>query len=101
MNSQKVEIEALQILDKFEDLPELTPSADWDQSLMRRIVQSKQSTRSKVYFSSLSILVVLVILFNAGFVMKTVINSDNPTASHTEEYQILSKELFINPIPNN
>ena len=48
MNSQKVEIEALQILDKFEELPELTPSADWDQSLMSRIVQSNQSTRSKI-----------------------------------------------------
>lgn len=101
MNSQKVEIEALQILDKFEELPELTPSADWDQSLMSRIIQSKQSTRSKIYLSSLSALVVFVILFNAGFVMKDVRNSDNPTVSHTEEYHTLSRELFVNPIPNN
>ena len=101
MNSQKVEIEALQILDKFEELPELTPSADWDQSLMSRIIQSKQSTRSKIYLSSLSALVVFVILFNAGFVIKAVRNSDNPTVSHTEEYHTLSRELFINPIPNN
>jgi len=101
MNSQKVEIEALQILDKFEELQELTPSADWDQSLMSRIIQSKQSTRSKIYLSSLSVLVVLVILFNAGFVLKTVINSDSRTVSHMEEYHTLSKELFINQIPNN
>jgi len=101
MNSQKVEIEALQILDKFEGLPGLTTSTDWDRSLMNRIVRSRQSTRSKIYLSSLSVLVVVVILLNVGFFLKTVRNSDYPTISHTEEYRTLSKELFINPILNN
>jgi hypothetical protein len=101
MNTRKVEIEALHILDKFDRLPEITTSSDWDRTLMARLVQSKQSTRSKIYLSTLSVLVVFVILFNAGFVFNTIHNSYSRRLSHTEVYHTLSKELFINQIPNN
>ena len=101
MISYKEETEALQILDKFGEVQELNLSSDWDQKLMIRINEAKKSGNSKVYFSTLSILIILMVLFNAGIVLRIINNADYHTVSQAIEYNTLSKELFINPISNN
>jgi hypothetical protein len=99
MSSRKVEIEASQILDKFEGLPAIASSAGWEQSLMNRLVQEQQPKRFKHHISSLSVLVTLLLVINAGLVLNTLRHDDVPTINHAEDYHTISRELLINPIP--
>lgn len=101
MNTQKVESEALLILEAFDQLPEITMSSDWEQSLMSKIAKAKHSLGRKIYLTRFSILVIFALIFNVSFVLMEVRHNEVHAAGHAEVYHIVSMELFINPIANN
>ena len=92
---------AIKILEKFEEMAILVPSAGWDESLMNKITHSRSSPTSKNTFSSLGVLIAVVLLCNVAFVLLTLRNTKIPNTAHSEDYRPLASELLINPISAN
>ncbi len=101
MNRNIEETEALKFLERFDELPNFTTTAGWDDSLMRKIAQSKSSPVVRNYFPALGVFVAAVLLFNVGFMLQTLRSTKSRYSVYSEDYRTLSKELFINPISAN
>jgi hypothetical protein len=87
-----------QILNEFEAIPDIQPSAEWNLSLMNRLVSSKPRAISNLSLSRYNIMVLFIILINIGFILNTVIRNTPKDQLRDMELKAVSQELLINPI---
>jgi hypothetical protein len=86
-----------QTLMEFETMGNIQPSADWNQSLMKRVASSKPYSSSIFYSVNLAIVTILIIiLINLGFILNTIINDSRQSLNRSNDLEVISKELLIN-----
>ena len=100
MNQTVLNNEVLKSLNEFDTLGTIQPSAQWNESLMEKLATSKPSS-SVLPKTKFTVIVLLIVLFNIGFILKVMINNSGKTQNRNSELSVISKELLINPITIN
>jgi hypothetical protein len=88
----------LQTLMEFENMPDIQPTTGWNQELMGKLAKTKPYSPSILPRTSIAAIVLLIILVNIGFILKSVIINSGNNLHRNNELQVISKELLINPI---
>lgn len=81
----------------FETLEPIEISAEWNQELMNKLVDSKNKN-TVLKTSKLAIATICLIFINVAFTIIVLSGKNNEQAQRTEHLQIISNELLINAI---
>jgi hypothetical protein len=87
-----------QKLSEFENIVNIQPSAEWNNTLMNRFDSAKRGSNSSQIFTGLMIPIIFVVLINIGFIMNTVIKNSHQPSTKDQEFRLISEELLINPV---
>jgi hypothetical protein len=88
-------------LDEFEKLDSIYPSPDWNNSLMEKVSSVHQYSPTKFSTGVITSMVLILILINVGFILTTLVNSSVKEGRRAQDLQVISSELFVNPISIN
>jgi hypothetical protein len=89
-----------QALQEFEALENIQVSASWHEGLLNRVRASQRTTPSRVHFNKITLVMVVVIAVNIGFVLNSVFGNFQST-KRDAEWQVISNELFTNRVSQN
>jgi hypothetical protein len=95
MDEKELNNRILQKLSEFESMDVIQPSAGWNKSLMKKLDSAKPYSQSNISVSKFTIAVLIIILFNIGFILATLFNDSHQTSHRNNELQIISKEMLI------
>jgi hypothetical protein len=87
-----------QKIDEFEKLELIHPSSDWNNRLMEKVSSVHQYSPTKVSTGAITALVLFLILINVGFILTTLVNNSLKESDRAKDLQIISCELFVNPV---
>jgi hypothetical protein len=88
----------VQMLNKFESLQYVQPSAGWNDLLIERIAMAKPVSTSFLPSRGFVLGVIFVVLINIGFILSSILSTPLKTSNQVDELKVISKELLINPI---
>ena len=91
----------LRILNEFESIEDIQPSADWNQSLMNRLSSSGSPTTPRFTTTRYAAVILLFVLVNLGFILNSILGGSFQTIHNDKELMVISNELFVNPISIN
>ena len=91
----------LRILNEFEAIEDIQPSADWNQSLMKRLSSPESSTTPIFNTTRYAAVILLFVLVNLGFILNSILGGSFQTLHNDKELMVIATELFVNPISIN
>jgi hypothetical protein len=89
-----------QALKEFEAMEDIQVSANWQEGLLNRVRASKQTNPLSVHFNKITMVMLVVIAINIGFVLNNVFGNFQSTKRDVE-WQVISDELFTNRVSQN
>lgn len=95
MKSTELNLKAEELLNTFETIPNPSLSADWTNSLMQKIANTKQHKNTGLTASKVSLVAALFILLNIGFFVSTLNSNSTSDTTRSNEFQTISNELLI------
>jgi hypothetical protein len=101
MEESVLNMKVLKILNEFDAIEDIQPSADWNQSLMNRISSSKPHSLPDFLPARFALVVMLFVLVNLGFILSSLIGNSNKVLYRDKELLVISNELLINPVSIN
>jgi hypothetical protein len=101
MKESVLKSKVLKMLNDFDTMEDIQPSANWNQSLMNRLSSLKPHSNSNFLPTRFVVVVLLFVLVNLGFILSSVIGDSNQALQRNSELLAISKELLINPISLN
>lgn len=96
MKTQTKDERVLQKLDEFDAIETIHPTAEWNNSLMNKLSSSKRNKRNGNSPVGIAIIVIFIVVINIGFLIKSLIDNTDNSQQRDMDYQVISKELFIN-----
>ncbi|MEI6088836.1 MAG: hypothetical protein WCR42_00135 [bacterium] len=81
----------MQKLRDFENLEEIQPSQEWNDSLMNQL-----NNRKRHQFAKFTIVILLIILVNIGFLINSINHRASQYVDRGKELSIISNEFLIN-----
>ena len=96
MKESEVKNSVSDALTLFENLGEIETTHQWQQSLMDRIATAKSVSSVGFPKKSFTVIMLFILLINAGFILNSVLKTSTKSSSHKSELQLISKELLIN-----
>ena len=90
-----------QKLADFERIGDISPSAEWNESLMNRISLVNPGTTTKRTMKKYTIVIIFIILVNIGFIVNSFVKGANRSNSRPGDLNVISNELMINPVSIN
>jgi hypothetical protein len=101
MKESDLKYKVQQKLVDFDNVRSIQPSEEWSQSLFTRLEQSKHSSNARFTSARFILAALLLILINLGFILNSVIRNSAKTIYHSNDLQIISEQLLINPTSLN
>jgi hypothetical protein len=101
MGNSEVHNRIADMLREFDTLEEIHPSARWNQSLHDKLSVSKSGYRVRKPNQLLVAMIIIVIMLNAGFILKTMTAESGRPAHRSIDLQVISNELLFNPVSEN
>ena len=96
MKESEVDNSVSNAISLFENIGELKATEAWQQSLMDRVTTAKSVSSVGFPKKSFTVVMLFVLLINAGFILNSVFKTSTKSSSHKSELQLISKELLIN-----
>jgi hypothetical protein len=84
------------IIENFDVLENIEPSENWEINFQNKLVNARYSKSSSV--SKFNLIVLVLILVNAGFVWNSLKSDNSKSDDKDTEYKTIANELLI---PNN
>jgi len=94
METEFVNRKVREALGQFESLPEIQTSPAWNEALERRLLSSARRRKVQPGFV---IAVVLLVLINAGIMLKVLLPVNTVTAQNNYRLQVVAENILINP----
>src|SRR5579863_3468854 len=94
METESVNKKVKESLELFEALPEIQPSGSWNEALNRRLLSSPRERKVRPI---LAIPIALLVLINAGFLIKALLPGDTFTSRHSQKLEVIAENILINP----
>ncbi len=95
MKNSLLENKVNQTIREFDNLENIEPSSDWNQTLMERIASEQSNNSSEFSGVRFNVLVLLLILINITFFIGFSNNNNFEQKSiHNEDLRSISKELL-------
>ena len=101
MKNQKLNIEVRSRLAEFDRMESISPSEEWNQSMLSRLNSVKPISGSGIIPTRYKVLVLIAILTNVGILWSSIIIESKTDKQLTIELQIISNEFLVNPISIN
>jgi len=101
MKDPKLNIEVLSRLSEFECLESISPSENWNQTMLSRLTSVKPVSESGIIPTRYKVLVLIAILINVGILWSSITSDAKTDKQLTIELQIISNEFLVNPISIN
>jgi len=101
MNQQELNSEILQKLTEFDSLGNIELSEEWNNSLLKKIDYSQKHSLLRLNATKFTFILVLIMLINIGFFINTMLSHKQKISHRSNDLQVISKELLINPVSLN
>lgn len=103
MKDSIIHSRAEQMLRRYESIGNIEPSPDWELSLNTRYqgVRSKSTPTGTGSKPGYALIILIFIIFNAGFFLAIMIHDFGRPVQRYEKLQVISNELMINPTSSN
>lgn len=95
------EINIIQSFEYFDSMRSIEPSPDWNESLMQRLEAEGRKAPGEKLSNAYTLILSLFVLVNIAFLLQVIIGSSSDSMSRSQELQMVSKEILINPASLN
>jgi hypothetical protein len=85
----------------FDNVSPIQPSEEWNRSLMMKLEHSKRSSNAGFTTARFLMAVLLLVLINLGFILNSIMRNSDKINYRSNDLQIISKQLLINPVSIN
>ena len=99
MQEQELINKVAQKLESFDELRIGNLSTHWEEGLIRKINQSKHVSKTSSPRFKLAVVILIFFSLNIEFALHVVSKHQSKPGKQSNELQVISNELLINPIP--
>jgi hypothetical protein len=101
MKNQDLHNAVVQKLADFESIGNISPSKEWNDSMMKRLSFENSQPTSNKSVTKYTIVILILILVNIGFIANSFLRSSQPSFIRNNDLNVISKELMVNPVSIN
>lgn len=101
MKAPEFNKKAAEILDAFAHLNPIEPSEDWQQSLLRKLADTKPAAKATFSPMSYTAVFLFFILLNSAFVFSLMKKEPPQYNNRVAQLETISKELLAHSSSNN
>jgi len=101
MKESEINNKVSQLLHEFEAMDTIQSSSDYNEKLMAKINAVERNSSNRLINLKYSMVIVLFVLINVGFVYSVVNNGAGKKNERNTELQVIAKELLFNPNSQN
>lgn len=94
MKNQVSQKKVAELLDRFESLPAVEPSAGWYEALNRRLSATPRQRKAR---PALTVAIVLLVLINAAFLLKELLPDNAVITQNRRNLEVIAHDILINP----
>lgn len=98
MKVESVDIKVKELLEQFESLPNIQSSRNWNDALNRKLLSSPRKRKVR---PALAIALVLLVIINAVFLLKTLLPGNTAALQNSQKLEVIAANILINPVSAN